>query len=506
MSENLARILTETAAEHGDRTAFKLDDIELSYAMLDETSARVAALLRGRGLEHGDRVGLMLPNVPYFPAIYYGILRAGGVVVPMNVLLKEREVNFYLGDSGAKLLFAWHDFADAAEAGAADAGADCILVKPGEFEQLLLAQEPDRELADRAGADTAVILYTSGTTGKPKGAELTHDNLYRNCSMTSSTLGEFSHEDVLLGALPLFHSFGQSCTMNSAVSVGATVTMIPRFDPEKALEMLSRDQVTVFLGVPTMYNAMLHARNADTADASTLRLCMSGGAAIPVELIRGFEEKFDCAILEGYGLSETSPVASFNHPDRERKPGSIGTPIQGVEMQVWDDEGNEVPQGEVGEIVIRGHNVMKGYWERPEATAEAINSDGWFRTGDMAKVDEDGYFFIVDRKKDLIIRGGYNVYPREVEEVLYEHPAIQEAAVVGIPDDALGEEVGAVVVLKEGGSLDAQEVKAYVKEQVAAYKYPRKVWFADELPKGPTGKILKREIEVPEQVKAGTEA
>jgi long-chain acyl-CoA synthetase len=444
--------------------------------------------------------------VPYFPAIYYGILRAGAVVVPMNVLLKEREVNFYLGDSGAKLLFAWHDFADAAETGAADAGAECILVKPGEFEQLLVAQEPDRELADRSGEDTAVILYTSGTTGKPKGAELTHDNLYRNCSMTSVTLGEFSHEDVLLGALPLFHSFGQSCTMNSAVSVGATVTMIPRFDPEKALEMLSRDQVTVFLGVPTMYNAMLHAKNADTADASTLRLCMSGGAAIPVELIRGFEAKFDCAILEGYGLSETSPVASFNHPDRERKPGSIGTPIEGVEMQVWDEQGNELPQGEVGEIVIRGHNVMKGYWERPDATADAINSDGWFRSGDMAKVDEDGYFFIVDRKKDLIIRGGYNVYPREVEEVLYEHPAIQEAAVVGVPDDALGEEVGAAVVLKEGGSLDAQEVKTYVKEQVAAYKYPRKVWFVDELPKGPTGKILKREIEVPEQVKAGTEA
>jgi long-chain acyl-CoA synthetase len=506
MSENLARILTETAAEHGDRTAFKLDDIELSYAMLDETSARVAALLRQKGVEPGERVGLMLPNVPYFPAIYYGILRAGAVVVPMNVLLKEREVNFYLGDSGAKLLFAWHDFADAAETGAADAGAECILVKPGEFEQLLVAQEPDRELADRSGEDTAVILYTSGTTGKPKGAELTHDNLYRNCLMASVTLGEFSHEDVLLGALPLFHSFGQTCTMNSAVSVGATVTMIPRFDPEKALEMLSRDQVTVFLGVPTMYNAMLHAKNADTADASTLRRCMSGGAAIPVELIRGFEAKFDCAILEGYGLSETSPVASFNHPDRERKPGSIGTPIEGVEMQVWDEQGNELPQGEVGEIVIRGHNIMKSYWERPEATAEAINSDGWFRTGDMAKVDEDGYFFIVDRKKDLIIRGGYNVYPREVEEVLYEHPAIQEAAVVGVPDDALGEEVGAAVVLKEGGSLDAQEVKTYVKEQVAAYKYPRKVWFVDELPKGPTGKILKREIEVPEQVKAGTEA
>jgi long-chain acyl-CoA synthetase len=229
---------------------------------------------------------------------------------------------------------------------------------------------------------------------------------------------------------------------------------------------------------------------------------MSGGAAIPVELIRGFEEKFGCAILEGYGLSETSPVASFNHPDRERKPGSIGTPIEGVEMQVWDDEGNEAPQGEVGEIVIRGHNVMKGYWDRPEATEESITGDGWFRTGDMAKVDEDGYFFIVDRKKDLIIRGGYNVYPREVEEVLYEHPAIQEAAVVGVPDDSLGEEVGAAVVLKQGESLDAAELKSYVKEQVAAYKYPRKVWFVEELPKGPTGKILKREIEVPEQAEA----
>ena len=308
---------------------------------------------------------------------------------------------------------------------------------------------------------------------------------------------------MLLGALPLFHTFGQTCTMNSAVDVGACVTMLPRFDPEKALEIIERDSVTVFQGVPTMYNAMLHADGADSADASTLRLCMSGGAAIPVELIRGFEDKFGCAIIEGYGLSETSPVASFNHPDKERKPGSIGTPIKGVEMQVWDDDGNEVAQGEVGEIVIRGHNIMKGYWDRPDATDDAITGEGWFRSGDMAKVDEDGYFFIVDRKKDLIIRGGYNVYPREIEEVLYEHPAIQEAAVVGVPDDELGEEVGAAVVLKQGESLDAADLKAYVKEQVAAYKYPRKVWFVDELPMGPTGKILKREIEIPEQVTAG---
>jgi long-chain acyl-CoA synthetase len=500
---NLARNLTDTVARHGDRTAFKLEDVELTYSLLDESTARVAALLKSKGVGPGDRVGLMLPNVPYFPAIYYGILRAGGVVVPMNVLLKERETSFYLTDPGAKLVFAWYDFADAAEAGAQEAGAEAILVKPGEFEQLLLDQEPDHDVADRAEDDTAVILYTSGTTGKPKGAELTHANLARNCQAIVGFTA-FDETSVLLGALPLFHSFGQTCTMNAAVFCGAKVTMLPRFDPEKALEIIERDRVTVFQGVPTMYNAMLHAERSDSTDASCLRLCMSGGAAIPVELIRAFEDKFGCAILEGYGLSETSPVASFNHPDRPRKAGSIGTPIEGVEMQVWDDQGNEVPQGEVGEIVIRGHNIMKGYWNRAEATDEAIDSDGWFRTGDMAKVDEDGYFFIVDRKKDLIIRGGYNVYPREVEEVLYEHPAVQEAAVVAVPDDALGEEVGAAVVLCKGESLTADELKAYVKEQVAAYKYPRKVWFVDELPKGPTGKILKREIEVPEQVVAAS--
>jgi long-chain acyl-CoA synthetase len=500
MSENLATILIETAKRNGDKTAFKLDDVELNYSMLDEGSARIAGLLKSKGLEPGDRVGLMMPNVPYFPVIYFGILRAGAVVVPMNVLLKKREVGFYLEDPGAKFLFAWGDFAEPAEAGAEQAGAEVILVKPGEFEKLLADQEPDRDMADTDAQDTAVILYTSGTTGKPKGAELTHSNLSKNSKGVSEKLGEMSGEDVLLGALPLFHSFGQTCTMNSAVSVGATVTMLPRFDPDKALEIIERDKVTLFQGVPTMYNAMLHSKSCDSADCSSLRICMSGGAAMPAELMRAFEEKFDCMILEGYGLSETSPVASFNHPDKERKPGSIGTPIEGVEMQVWDDDGKEVPQGEVGEIVIRGHNIMKGYWNREDANKEAITEDGWFRTGDMAKMDEDGYFFIVDRKKDLIIRGGYNVYPREIEEVLYEHPAIQEAAVIGVPHDELGEEVGAAVVLKEGESLEADELKSYVKEQVAAYKYPRKVWFVDELPKGPTGKILKREIEVPEEV------
>jgi long-chain acyl-CoA synthetase len=300
---------------------------------------------------------------------------------------------------------------------------------------------------------------------------------------------------VILGALPLFHSFGQTCGLNAAIAHGACLTLIPRFDPAKALEIIERDHVTVLEGVPTMYHAMLNT--PAKADTSSLRVCVTGGSAMPGEVMRAFEQAFDCIILEGYGLSETAPVASFNHPDRDRKAGSIGTPIAGVEMKVVDDDGAEVAQGGVGEIVIRGHNVMKGYWNRPDATADVMR-DGWFATGDMATVDEDGYFFIVDRKKDMIIRGGYNVYPREIEEVLYEHPAVSEAAVVGVPDDSLGEEIAAVVVLKTSADASADDIRAYVKERVAAYKYPRKIWFSEELPKGPTGKILKREIKAPE--------
>jgi len=374
-----------------------------------------------------------------------------------------------------------------------------VLVKPGEFEQLLGEAEPVRDVADRADDDTAVILYTSGTTGTPKGAELTHANLLANVDVTSRTLAQISEEDVVLGALPLFHSFGQTCGLNTSVSAGACLDLIPRFDPGKALETIDHDRVTIFQGVPTMYHAMLNHPERDRFDTSYLRLCISGGSALPVEVMRGFEEAFGCKVLEGYGLSETSPVASFNHPDRERKPGSIGTPIEGVEMKVVDEDGNEVPQGEVGEIAIRGHNVMKGYWKREDATEEVMR-DGWFHTGDMAEVDEDGYFSIVDRKKDMIIRGGYNVYPREIEEVLYEHPAVSEAAVVAVPDEKMGEEVGAAVVLKQGEHAGEDDLRDFVKQRVAAYKYPRRIWFLDELPKGPTGKILKREIEVPERV------
>jgi long-chain acyl-CoA synthetase len=498
MSSNLATILTDSAAAHGDGIALRLDDAEFTYKLLDEASARVAALLKTKGLQPGDRVGIMLPNVPYFPVAYYGVLRAGGVVVPMNVLLKGREVAYYLTDSGAKLLFAWHDFGEAAQAGADEAGAELIDVKPGEIEGIIFEHEPAFEVAERAADDAAVLLYTSGTTGTPKGAELTHSNLKRNASVFASSLVSVDEHTVTLGALPLFHSFGQTCGMNATIRGGGCLTLIPRFDPAKALEIIQRDKVNVFLGVPTMYGAMLHLPEHGDYDTSTLEVCGSGGASLPVELLRSFEEAFGCKILEGYGLSETSPVASFNHPDKERKPGSIGTPIEGVEMKVVDEDDNEVPVGEVGEIVIRGHNVMKGYWNRPDATAEVMKG-GWFHSGDMAKVDEDGYFFIVDRKKDLIIRGGYNVYPREIEEVLYEHPAVREAAVVAVPHDDLGEEVGAAVVLKDGQDADADQIREFVKENVAAYKYPRQIWFVDELPKGPTGKILKREIEVPER-------
>jgi len=284
--------------------------------------------------------------------------------------------------------------------------------------------------------------------------------------------------------------------LNTAIASGGTLTLIPRFDPEKVLELVERDRVDVFEGVPTMYNAILHLPDRERHDTSKLRLCVSGGAALPVEILRGFEKAFSCTVLEGYGLSETSPVASFNHPDRERKAGSIGTPIEGVEMMVVDEQDNEVRPGEVGEIVIRGHNVMKGYWRQPDATAEVIR-DGWFHSGDMARKDADGYYFIVDRKKDMIIRGGFNVYPREIEEVFYEHPAVREAAVFGLPDDEYGEEIAAAVTLKAGASVSSDELREYVKQQVAAYKYPRQVWLLDELPKGPTGKIIKREIKPP---------
>jgi long-chain acyl-CoA synthetase len=495
---NLARLLADAVGEHPDRIAIKLDDIALPYAVLDQACARAAGLLAAHGVGAGDRVGLMLPNVPYFPFAFYGALRLGAVVVPMNPLLKQREVAFHLEDSGAKLLLAWHGFAEAAEPGAEAAGAELVLVEPGAFEELLGGADPLQELTEREDDETAVILYTSGTTGTPKGAELTHGNL-RAATRISVDLVDAGCDSVTFGGLPLFHVFGLTCGLNTSVAVGGCLTLLPRFDPAKALEIVQRDAVTTFLGVPTMYAALLHHPDHESFDTSSLDLCVSGGAAMPVEVLKGFEAAFGCKVLEGYGLSESCAIGSFNQPDRERRPGSIGFPVPGVEMKLVGDDGAEVAQGQVGEILMRGPVIMRGYYGREDATADTIE-DGWLRTGDMARVDEDGYFHIVDRKKELIIRGGFNVYPREVEEVLYEHPAVREAAVIGMPDDSLGEEIGAAVALKDGEQVSTDEIRAYVKERVAAYKYPRRVWFVDELPKGATGKVLKREIEVPGEV------
>jgi long-chain acyl-CoA synthetase len=417
----------------------------------------------------------------------------------MNPLLKAREVEYFLRDSGAKVVVAGEQSAGPVGEAARAVGVEAVTVDLRSPQELMADDGLPLVPVAREGADTAVILYTSGTTGQPKGAELTHAGLGSNARTTEDTLLEATPDDVVMGCLPLFHVFGLTCSLNAAVLAGSCLTLLPRFDGSKALSIIERDRVTVFEGVPTMFSAMLHAPDKDQHDLGSLRLCVSGGSAMPVEVLRSFEETFGCTILEGYGLSETSPVASFNHPHTERKPGSIGTPVRGVEMRVVDDEGRDVPQGEVGEIAIRGENVMKGYWNRPEDTATAI-PDGWFRTGDLARQDEDGYFSIVDRKKEMIIRGGYNVYPREIEEALYEHPAVAEAACIGIPHPDLGEEVAAAVALKPGQSAEPDELREFVKARVAAYKYPRHVWVVSALPKGPTGKILRRAVEVPEEV------
>ena len=490
---NLAQNLVDAAEQHGDRPAIRLDDNVLTYTDLLDSARRMATLLISRGVEPGDRVGLQTANVPAYPITFYGALIAGASVVPINPLLKGREVQFYVSDSGAKVIVAGEQMADAAKEAAQAENIEAIIVGAMGPDDL-----PDEktDVVERDDEDTAVVLYTSGTTGKPKGAELTHHNMNTNARTSAETLIEAGPDDVIMGCLPLFHVFGLTCGLNAAVVSGSCLTLIPRFDGGKALEVIGRDKVTIFEGVPTMYSALLNHDARDQADLSTLRVCISGGSAMPVEVMKSFEGEFDCIILEGYGLSETSPVASFNHPDVERRPGTIGIPVRGMELRLVDNDGKAVGDGDVGEIAIRGDGVMKGYWQREDATKEAI-PDGWFRSGDLATRDEDGYYTIVDRKKEMIIRGGYNVYPREIEEALYEHPAVAEAAVVGMPHDELGEEVGAAVALKSGESVEPDELKAHVKERVAAYKYPRRVWIVDELPKGPTGKILRREVKPP---------
>jgi long-chain acyl-CoA synthetase len=497
---NFAQELVAAAADAPDRCAVKLDDATLEYRALDQAVARAAGLLSAVHVSLGDRVGMQLPNVPYFPIIYQAALRLGAVVVPMNPLLKGGEVAYHLSDSGARLMVGWHGFEEHARAGSGDAGAECILVTPGEFEDLLGQAVPIDAVTERADDDPAVIIYTSGTTGTPKGATLTHGNL-RAGAKVGRDLVDAGPDSVAVATLPLFHVFGMNSIMNTTLLARGLMTLVPRFEPAKVLEVIQRDHATTFGGVPTMYGALLNHPERSQYDVSALELCVSGGSALPVEVLRGFDEAFGAKILEGYGLSETTGMASFNVRDRERKPGSIGVPIGGTEIRVVDEQDNDVAQGEPGEIVMRGPFVMKGYWNRDDATEEVMKG-GWFHTGDIATVDEDGYFFIVDRKKDLIIRGGYNVYPREIEEVLYAHPGVLEAAVVGVTHESLGEEVGAAVVIKDGESVTPDELREYAKSKLAAYKYPRVIWLTDELPKGPTGKILKREIEMPDPTDA----
>ncbi|MFX4273974.1 long-chain-fatty-acid--CoA ligase [Propionibacteriaceae bacterium Y1685] len=495
---NLASNLVRTAQAQPDGVAIKLDDAELTWQQLLHLAGTAAGALRKAGVEPGDRVALILPNVPAFPVLFHGALLAGAIVVPMNPLLKAGEIKHYFTNADVKVALVWNDFVDQATAGAEGTDTQVIASGPlGPSAADLPAGELIIEPYERADDDTAVILYTSGTTGRPKGAELTHANLNLNAERSADVIIKMAPGDVVMGCLPLFHVFGLTCGLNAAVRSGATLTLIPRFDPAKALEVIQRDKVTIFEGVPTMYGAMLNHPSLAETDTSSLRTAVSGGSSLPGETLRKFEEVFGCTLLEGYGLSETSPVASFNMPDRPSKPGTIGIAIPGCEMKLVDSDGADVPPGDgIGEIAIRGDNVMKGYWNDPESTKTAI-PDGWFRTGDLATVDTDGFYTIVDRKKDMIIRGGFNVYPREVEEILYTHPDVLEAAVVGVPDEMMGEEIGAAVAFKEGASSSLDDVKAYVKERLAAYKYPRHVWQLDALPKGPTGKILRREVHKP---------
>ncbi|MET7367828.1 long-chain fatty acid--CoA ligase [Streptomyces sp. NPDC005566] len=511
---NIATLLENSARTVPDRAAVVLGGQRLTYAELDAAACRVADLLHSRGIGQGDKVALSCPNLPWFPIVYFGILKAGAVVVPLNVLLKGREIAYHLADSEAKAYFCFEGSADlpmgqegwsafggspgcknfflmtaAPTDGSPVAGAETLTAA-------LAGRSADFETAATESGDTAVILYTSGTTGTPKGAELSHSNVMLNVLTCHKLFGEVEH-DVHLVTLPLFHSFGQVVQMNAGLASGATLVLLPRFDASSALALMQRHAVTFFAGVPTMYWALLEAEAPDVDPsriAANLRMAGSGGSALPVEIHRRFSERFGVTIMEGYGLSETSPVATFAPRGEKVRPGSIGRPVWGVEVDLVDKHWAPVQGADaIGEIVIRGHNVMKGYHNRPEATAEVMRN-GWFRTGDLARRDSDGWFYIVDRAKDMILRGGFNVYPREIEEVLLTHPSVSMAAVIGVPHDRHGEEVKACVVRAPGATLTEEELIAWCREEMAGYKYPRLVEFRAALPTNATGKILKREL------------
>lgn len=516
---NLAVLLEDSARTHPSRSAIVAEEMRLSYREVDDLANRVANLLVEHGVNAGDRIALSCPNVPWYPVAYYGILKAGAVVVPLNVLLREREIAYHLHDSGARILLCFVD-SDQLEAGdtyrAAFAQSDdceAMFMMTGRAMGSIDAEHLEGEVTLDAAitgqssvfdtvpteaTDTAVVLYTSGTTGHPKGAELTHANLVLNALTAFRALDGREAQDVHLVALPLFHAFGQTLQMHTAFAGANTLVLMERFRPDLAVQLLLQERVTHFSGVPTIYHGLLSAipgKSERDAIRKNLRVALAGGAPMPVALTNRVREEFGIDVREGYGLSETSPGACFTIPQGGHGPGSIGRPLWGVEMKLIQPNWDEVPTSpdSVGEIAIKGHPVMKGYLNRPEDTALVLR-DGWFRTGDLARRDALGNYYIVDRAKDLIIRGGYNVYPRELEEVFMTHPAVSMVAVVGVPDSKLGQEVVAYVQKTPGDSTTADELFAWAKEQFASYKYPRRIEMVDEFSMTATGKILKRAL------------
>lgn len=502
MSLTLASILAESAARYPEKEAVVLGPHRITYGQLWDETRRYAAVLRDYGVGPGDTVAMLMPNVPDFPRVYYAALSLGAVVVPVHALLVAPEIAFVLKDSQAKVLVVAEALGANGADGAAMAGIPVLATMGApegveRLDELAAVATPIDAVAMRQPDDPAVVLYTSGTTGTPKGAVLTHLNMTMNAMVTATSVMDMRTDDVFLAALPLFHSFGQTVVMNSALLVGATMVLVPRFEPGLALSLLIDEKVTVFAGVPTMYIALLAAARAEERRPS-LRMCASGGASLPVVVIDKFKEVYGADIYEGYGLSETSPVATFNQEVFGRKAGTIGCAIWGTDAAIADaaieDRIEFIATGDIGEVVLRGHHIFKEYLNNPQATA-AVKVDGWFRTGDLGTIDDEGFITIVDRKKDLIVRGGYNVYPREVEEVLARHPAVAQVAVVGFSDEMYGEEICAVVVRSpEGAETTADELIEWSKEQLARHKYPRRIEFVGDLPQGPSGKVLKRQL------------
>lgn len=509
---NLSLKLHETAKSCPSKAAYYFMGQETTYAELDGAITKFASGLEKLGVKQGDHIALLLGNSPHFVISLYGALRLGATVIPINPIYTADEIGYILNNGDVKLVVALDMaiplaekvhaflpkvenfiFCETSENGITKHVNEnlTLLPKMKSFTEVVASGNISFKGPELNDEDVAIILYTSGTTGKPKGAMLTHKNLFSNASDVGDYL-QMNDQDRVITTLPMFHVFCLTVVLNAPLLRGATLLIAPRFSPKEIFELTKEYKATVFAGVPTMYNFLYQFPEGNSEDLKSLRLCISGGASLPVALLNNFENKFSVRISEGYGLSEASPVTCFNPLDRPRKAGSIGTSILHVENKIVNELGEEVPVGNVGELIVRGPNVMKGYYKMPEETSAAIR-DGWLHTGDLARVDEDGYFYIVDRKKDMIIVGGYNVYPREVEEVLYNHPDIVEAAVLGVPDLNLGEAVKCFVVSKNP-SLTEEQLLDYCRDHLAKYKVPTSIDFLEELPKNTTGKILRRAL------------